>query len=189
MRKSVRFGFLDGGDAMFSDWANFYLIVGSGGGALIGVMFVVTTLTAGLEESRASRGALIYITPIVFHFAVVLIVSAIAVTPGLPVEAVGVLIAIPALLGLLYSVVTAIRVFTIKIDDAPDWEDKIFYGIIPVIAYVLLACATAAIWIAPMNAELFIGAVMMLLLLIGIRNAWDLATYLVMRRPGSSEPR
>jgi hypothetical protein len=67
---------------MFSDWENFYLIVGSGGGALIGVMFVVATLTAGLEENRASRGARIYITPIVFHFAIVLVVSAIAVHPA-----------------------------------------------------------------------------------------------------------
>jgi len=172
---------------MFSDWDNFYLIIGSGGGALIGVMFVVTTLTAGLEESRASRGALIYITPIVFHFAIVLVVSAIAVTPGLSVEVVGVLIAICALLGLLYAVVTAVRVFTIKINNAPDWEDKIFYGIIPVIAYFLLACAVAAIWLTPMRAALFIGAVMLFLLLIGIRNAWDLATFLVARRPGSSE--
>jgi|SRR5579871_4791016 len=171
---------------MFSDWDNFYLIVGSGGGALIGVMFVVTTLTAGLEESRASRGALIYITPIVFHFAIVLIVSAIAVTPGLSVDAVGVLIAVCALLGLLYAVVTAVRVFTIKIDGAPDWEDKIFYGIIPATAYFLLACAAGAIWIVPMSAPLFIGAVMMLLLLIGIRNAWDLATFLVTRKSGST---
>jgi len=166
---------------MFSDWDNFYLIVGSGGGALIGVMFVVATLTAGLEENRASRGAVIYITPIVFHFAIVLVVSAIAVTPGLPVEAVGVLIAICALLGLAYAVATLIRVFSVTIEEVPDWEDKIFYGIIPVLAYVLLACATAAIWIVPMRAALFIGAVILLLLLIGIRDAWDLATYLVSR--------
>jgi hypothetical protein len=173
---------------MFSDWENFYLIVGSGGGALIGVMFVVATLTAGLEESRASRGALIYITPIVFHFAIVLVVSAIAVTPGLPFEAVGVLIALCAALGFSYGIVTMIRIFTLKMEDLPDWEDKIFYGVVPVIAYVLLATATAAIWFAPMSAALAIGAVMLLLLLIGIRNAWDLATYLVMRHPSSSEP-
>ena len=172
---------------MFSDWENFYLIVGSGGGALIGVMFVVATLTAGLEESRASRGALIYITPIVFHFSIVLIVSAIAVTPGLPLEAVGTLITLCAVLGFLYALITAIRIFRIRIVDVPDWEDKTFYGIMPTIAYFLLACAATAIWFAPMSAALFIGAVMLLLLLIGIRNAWDLATYLVLRKSGSSE--
>jgi hypothetical protein len=91
-------------------------------------------------------------------------------------------------LGFTYSLVTTMRIFGIKDTDLPDWEDKIFYGIIPTIFYLFLAGATAAIWIAPMNATLFIGAVMLLLLLIGIRNAWDLATFLVIRRSGFSDP-
>jgi hypothetical protein len=37
-----------------------------------------------------------------------------------------------------------------------------------------------------MSAALFIGAVMLFLLLIGIRNAWDLATFLVTRKSGST---
>ena len=168
---------------MFSDWENFYLIVGGGAGALIGVMFVVTTLTAGLEENRASRGARIYITPIVFHFAIVLIISAMAVTPGLPFDAVGVLTALLALLGCAYSLVTTMRIFAIKDLDLPDWEDKIFYGIVPAIVYLALAGAAAAVWFAPMMAAFSIAGVMLAILLVGIRNAWDLATFLVIRKP------
>jgi uncharacterized oligopeptide transporter (OPT) family protein len=67
------------------------------------------------------------------------------------------------------------------VQDIPDWEATLFYGIVPAITYFLLACATASIWIAPISAALFIGAVMLFLLLIGIRNAWDLATFLVTR--------
>jgi formate/nitrite transporter FocA (FNT family) len=63
---------------MFHDWENYYLLIGAAAGALIGLVFVVTTLTAGLDASRVSRGAKVYITPIVFHFSVVLIVSAIS---------------------------------------------------------------------------------------------------------------
>ena len=172
---------------MFGDWENFYLIVGGGAGALIGVMFVVTTLTAGLEENRASRGARIYITPIVFHFAIVLIVSAMAVTPDLPLAAVGVLVALCALAGFIYSLVTTMRIFAIRDLDLPDWEDRIFYGIVPAIVYLLLAGAAAAVWFAPMSAALCIAVVMLAILLIGIRNAWDLATFLVIRHPPSSE--
>ena len=61
---------------MFHDWENYYLLIGSAAGALIGLMFVVTTLTAGLDASRVSRGAKVYITSIVFHFTVVPIASA-----------------------------------------------------------------------------------------------------------------
>ena len=164
---------------MFSDWENFYLIVGGGAGALIGVMFIVATLSAGLEESRASRGARIYITPIVFHFAIVLIISAMAVAPGLPFTAVGVLVALCATLGFIYSFVTTMRIFGIKDLDVPDWEDKTYYGIMPTIAYLLLAGAAGAVWFAPMSAALWIAILMLAILLIGIRNAWDGATYLV----------
>lgn len=173
---------------MFGDWENFYLIVGGGAGALIGVMFVVTTLTASLEESRASRGARIYITPIVFHFSIVLIISAMAVTPDLPLEAVGVLVAVCAVLGFIYALVTTMRIFAIQDLDIPDWEDKTFYGIVPTIVYFLLAGAAAAVWFAPMRAALCIAIVMLAILLVGIRNAWDLATFLVIRHPPSSQP-
>jgi hypothetical protein len=168
---------------MFGDWENFYLIVGGAAGALIGVMFVVTTLSAGLEQNRASRGARVYITPIVFHFAIVLIVSAIAVTPGLPIEAIAAVVGLCALLGLTYSLVTTMRIFAIQDLDLPDWEDKIFYGILPAIVYLSLAGAAAAVWFAPMMAALSIAIVMLAILLVGIRNAWDLATYLVIRKP------
>ena len=42
---------------MFRDWENYYLLIGSAARALIGLMFVVTTLTAGIDASRVSRGA------------------------------------------------------------------------------------------------------------------------------------
>jgi hypothetical protein len=35
---------------MFDGWDNFYIIIGSTAGALVGVMFVVATLSAGLDE-------------------------------------------------------------------------------------------------------------------------------------------
>ena len=61
---------------MFRDWENLYLLIGSAGGALIGLLFVVASLSSGLERSKALRGSSIYLTPIVFHLGVVLVVSA-----------------------------------------------------------------------------------------------------------------
>jgi hypothetical protein len=165
---------------MFDGWDNFYIIIGSTSGALVGVMFVVATLTAGLEEGHATRGAQIYITPIVFHFTVVVVISALSAVPGLTPEAVGVVLVVCAAAGLIYATVTMFRVFLVKVRDAaPDRSDKIWYGILPVAAYLLLTGAAAAIWLAPKIAAHAIGAAAFLLLLIGIRDAWDLATFLV----------
>ena len=45
---------------MFEGWENFYLIVGPSAGALIGLMFVVVTLTAGRERDQTERGKHLY---------------------------------------------------------------------------------------------------------------------------------
>jgi hypothetical protein len=57
---------------MFLHWDSFYMLIGSAAGALIGWLFVVATLTVGREQSSVSRGMKVYMTPTVFHFAVVL---------------------------------------------------------------------------------------------------------------------
>ena len=164
---------------MFDGWDNFFYLIGSAAGALIGLMFVVITLTAGHEPRRVSRGAPVYVAPIVFHFAVVFVVSVISEVPGIPSPAVGVLLAVCATVGLIYSAATTIRLCRSGWEDPiPDWSDKCFYGFLPTMIYVALAGAAAAVWIAERKAVFATAAIMLGLLLLGIRNAWDLATTL-----------
>jgi hypothetical protein len=169
---------------MFRDWENYYLLIGSAAGALIGLMFVVTTLTAGIDASRVSRGAKVYITPIVFHFSVVLIVSAISAVPKIPLPAAGVLLASCAAIGIVYSAATTARLSRPGSEDPPNWSDKWFYGILPTVAYLGLAGAASAVWLGSGIASYAVGATMLVLLLIGIRNACDLATSIV-QGPGN----
>ena len=64
-------------------WDNFYYLIGSAAGGLIGLMFVVVTLTAGRDRSTMLRAADLYLTPTVVHFAVVLTTSAVALIPDI----------------------------------------------------------------------------------------------------------
>jgi hypothetical protein len=63
-------------------WENFYVIVGSSAGALIGLQFVVLTLIAGRPVARgeAQAGAA-FSTPSVVHFGIVPLLSAIISAP------------------------------------------------------------------------------------------------------------
>ncbi|MBI3677782.1 MAG: hypothetical protein HY243_14330 [Proteobacteria bacterium] len=167
---------------MFRGWEEFYVLVGSAAGALIGLMFVVATLTAGRDPTQVSRGARVYITPIIFHFAVVLVVGAISEIPDIPFAVVGMILALIAVTGLSYALLAAKRLFEPGWALPPDVSDKCFYGFFPAIAYLALAGAAAAVWLAPHAAVYAIGATMLVLLLIGIRNAWDLTTALVQQR-------
>ena len=164
---------------MFHGWENFFYLIGSAAGALIGLMFIVITLTAGHEPRRVSRGAPVYVAPIVFHYAVVFVVSAVSEVPGLQSWAVSVILAFCAIAGLVYSATTTIRLCRSGWEDPiPDWSDKCLYGFLPTIIYVALAVAAGAVWVVERKAVLAIGATMLALLLLGIRNAWDLATTL-----------
>jgi hypothetical protein len=169
---------------MFHGWDTFFFLIGSSAGALIGLMFVVITLTAGYEPRRVSRGAPVYVTPIVFHFAVVFIVSVISVVPGMSPPVVAVILGLCAVAGLAYSAVTTIRLCKSGWEDPiPDWSDKTFYGFLPTIIYAALAGAAVAVPLLMSKAVFVIGAIMLVLLLLGIRNAWDLATTLAQNAP------
>ena len=68
-----------------------------------------------------------------------------------------------------------------KWENPPDFSDRFFYGIFPGINYLALAAAAGAVWFAPVKVPFVVAAIMLVLLLICIRNAWDLATFMVHR--------
>jgi hypothetical protein len=168
---------------VFHEWADFYIIVAPSAAALIGLMFVVVTLTADFKNPQVARGGIVYVTPIVFHFAIVLLIGAVSAVPAIPPFIVGAILAACAAFGMIYSVATVFRLHNLRHDAAwrlpsPDFSDLFFYGYFPLLTYGGLGSAAAFTWIDPRNGAYVIAAVLLVVLLIGIRNAWDLATTL-----------
>src|SRR3954469_17265032 len=94
----------------FNGWENFYVIVGSSAGALIGLQFVVITLISGRPVARADAQASdAFSTPSVVHFGVVLLLSAVVSAPWDGIGAVAVLWGVVGLGGAVYVVVVARR--------------------------------------------------------------------------------
>lgn len=76
----------------FNGWENFYVIVGSSAGALIGLQFVVITLIADMRITRGNaQVGDTFATPTVVHFAVALLLSAVVSAPWNGVATVAVL--------------------------------------------------------------------------------------------------
>jgi hypothetical protein len=67
---------------MFDGWDEYFFMIGSSAAALIGLMFVVVTLTAGRDRAEVERGKHLYTSPIVWALAVVLALSGLAIAPG-----------------------------------------------------------------------------------------------------------
>ena len=172
---------------MFRDWDDFYLLIGSAGAALIGLLFVVATLSRSQDQQGAVSASDVFITPVVFHFTVILALSGLALAPGLAPLVAGAGVGAAAACGITYSGLTVGRLRSGKVS-APHWSDVWFYGVAPLVLYLAMGAVAVALTASAVGAAFWMGAVLMLLLMVCIRNAWDLVTYLAPRKDGGEEP-
>ena len=163
---------------MFEGWGEFYFMTGSSAAALIGLLFVVTTLTAGRDRSTLETGAKLFTTPLVCHFGAVLVLSAAALVPSITPIADALLSGAIALVGAGFGVWIAIGIFRAPHGLQGEWFDIWWYGIIPAIIYALLGVTAAAIAVGAPWGLVALAVAQMALLLTTIHNAWDLVTYL-----------
>jgi hypothetical protein len=169
---------------MLSSWETFYVIVGSAGGALIGLQFVVMTLLAG-SRFRASAASLsAFGTPTVVNLAGALLVSAIMSAPWPTLGALSIALGICGLGGLAYVAIVFRRARR-QTDYEPVWEDWFWYFALPGASYVVLAACAALLRTNPRLVLFLVGSVALGLLVIGIHNAWDTVTHLVFTHPDS----
>ena len=160
-----------------SGWENFYVIVGSSAGALIGLQFVVMTLIANLPIARGeAQAGDAFSTPSVVHFAVVLLLSAVGCAPWDGIAAIAVLWGLVGLGGVVYVVVVARRLRQQTAYQAV-FEDRLFHVLLPFAAYAVLAVSACAAYSHPRPALFLVGAAALLLLFIGNHNAWDIIRY------------
>lgn len=162
---------------MFEGWDSFYLLIGGAAGALIGLLFIVVTLMRGGDAAAQLRAAGVFMTPTVAHLAMVLLLSAVATAPHIPAAAAAMIVEAFAL-GCLAFAGRALLMLGSKAIKAAHWSDIWAYGAAPFAACLALAISAAAVWLSPVWAARGIAASLMGLLLIAIRNAWDLVTWI-----------
>jgi hypothetical protein len=159
-------------------WENFYVIIGSAAAALTGLMFIVITLIAGMGKRRSSSGIGTYSTPTVVHFCVALALAAILSAPWPAFWEASPPLGLAGLGGLIYSVIIFWRLRR-QHDYQPVIEDWLWHVALPLTAYIAIVIAAILLPSHPTPALFVIAAMMMLFLFIGIHNAWDIVTYLI----------
>ncbi len=164
---------------MFESWDTFYLLTGTSAAALVGMMFVVTTLTAEIATERVERGIIIYQNPTIFHLGAIFLASALAVMPEHLLMATAALLLILGIVGAVYSALTLRRTIESYEFYRSTLADRAFYGALPCLLYLALAAGAAAAFASSDLAAETIGAAALALLLVSIRNAWDVARFAV----------
>jgi hypothetical protein len=173
----------EAGLPFLTNWQNFYIIIGSAAATLTGLMFVVTTLIAGIDRhiSALNAGISAFNTPTIVHFCGVLLIAGILSAPWQAFSSISLLLGLSGLGVVLYLSIVIRRMRHIPGYHTP-LKDWLWYSVFPLIAYIVLIFAAVALPANPALALYIISAVMVVLLFIGIHNAWDLVTYLAIER-------
>jgi hypothetical protein len=165
--------------AELREWESFYVILGGAAAALIGLQFVVLTLIAERPPADARAAGAAFATPTIVHFGTTLLISALVRVPWQAVTSVSVLSAVIGVAGVTYTFVV-VRRMRIQKAYQPQFEDWLFYILLPLAAYATLVVSAFMVASQVREALFGIGAAALALLLTGIHNAWDAVTYHVL---------
>jgi hypothetical protein len=153
------------------DWHDFYMLLGTASAALVALLFVAVSIGASFLTPERSVATRTFMSPVVFHFSTLLLISLIAMVPSHTALSLAIGIAAVAVAGLGYTTVVLVGLARASINDV---ADRFGYGILPLAAYaVMLAAAGLCISYAGLAADI-LAAALLLLLAVNIRNAWDL---------------
>jgi hypothetical protein len=180
-------------ESLLSAWEAFYLIVGTAAAALTGLQFVVMALISETGHAEARKDSVsAFGSPTVVHFCAALLASAILTAPWDSMHHAGVAVSGCGMLGLIYSAVVLRR--TIRQGGyQPVAEDWVWHVILPAVTYAVLLVGGVTLDHAPYGSLFFIGGASLMLVFIGIHNAWDTVMYITVEpRPSTAareEPR
>jgi uncharacterized membrane protein len=157
-------------------WDSFYVIVGSAAGALIGLQFVVVTLIADRPHLHVAEAGAAFATPTVVHFGTVLLLSTLLRAPWHAITVPAILWGLTGLSGVAYTLIIS-RLVRRQTVYQPQFEDWLFHIALPLAAYLILAVTPFSAHSHTREALFGVGAAVLLLLFIGIHNAWDAVSY------------
>jgi hypothetical protein len=165
---------------LFPAWETFYVIVGSAAGALTGLMFVVIALVANVRTSSEPQIDA-FGTPTVVHFGAVLLLSVLLAAPWPGALSARISLALYGGTGLAYMIVVVRRTRRVT-EYQPVFEDWLFHAVLPLAAYSAVLIAAIGLRRASTLSLFAIGAAAVLLLFVGVHNAWDTVTYILVSR-------
>jgi hypothetical protein len=153
-------------------WHDFFVLVGTAGATLLALLFVAVSLGAGFLSDRKTDATRAFFSPVVVHFSAVFFLSAVALIPGHRTVFFAIVIGACALTGFCVALFATIQLMR------HDWtrykQDHLSYGLLPTISYAALLVTSAMIWMENEFAVDVLAGALLVLLLVNVRNAWDL---------------
>ena len=160
-------------------WHDFYLLLGTGAAALVALLFVAVSVGVGYLTEERADATRTFFSPVVVHFAAAFFLSCVALVPGHRAAFFAALIGVAGINGLAVSAFTTVKF--LRRYRTPYWSDHLAYVLLPVVGYIAMLAAAALAFLGRAEALDVLAGAVLLLLLVNIRNAWDLMLSMVRR--------
>ena len=165
-------------------WENFYVIVGSSAGALTGLTFIVITIAADVQISATARllGLRAFTTPTAVHFGAALWIAALMSIPGHTRGSLMLCLTGSGLFGTVYCGYVARMMMDERLGYRLALSDWVWSLLLPLITYLSLLVAAMLVSAHLSGALYTVAAASLLLLLMGLHNAWDVVVWITTER-------
>jgi hypothetical protein len=168
---------------MLDKWHDFFIVLGAAAGTLIGSMFVVVSIGSGMVRGGELTSR-IFVTPTIIHLAAVLMSCAFVLMPTLTRFGLGAAAGIGGIAFLGYA---GRNMFHIRRRETLLWSDWFWYGLVPLLAYLVMLAGAVMVLEEARFAIEALALALALLVISGIRNAWDLILFFLERRGGEGD--
>jgi hypothetical protein len=125
-------------------------------------------------------------SPTVVHFCAALLISGILSAPWNSLVGPNIMLALMGAYGLVYAGRVVLRMGRVSVY-SPGFDDWFWYAIMPLLGYAAIFAAALLFVALPRQALFAFAGSTMLLIFLGIRNAWDTVTYIaVFNKPAAA---
>ena len=172
---------------LLHSWHDLYILLGTASATLVGFMFVAASIGAHIftESNRPGTGA--FISPTVVHFSSALFLCVAGTIPVHSAFTLGALVGLIGIVGGGYSAKIVVQLF-IRRQFTVDVVDRLFYAFVPLAGYLGVLAAAATLFMHAEWGLIVLAAALLTLLLAGIRNAWDMMIWIMIKIPVDKPP-
>lgn len=163
---------------------NFYMLAGGASASLMGLVFVAASLAARLvAPDTAAAGVRTFVTPIIIHFSAILVIALLVMIPTHTPASLGSYLGFGGIAGLAYSGTTGVQLWQHHCERSrlkrADW---LWRACLPSVGYLLILSAAGGLLTRTASSLDGLTLAVIILLLLGIRNAWDLLLWIAQQR-------
>ena len=164
--------------ALLREWETFYLLTGTAGATLAGLMFVVLTFGERLNDRGRLPILRAHSDPALLALVLNLLLGALFLMPSLNHFWFGGLLLAAGVLSLVYISLVLYPLVRARLVRGWDFSDWLWYAGAPLLSGVMLLVSGGLGLSAQSRLALTLtGITLLVLLTMGIRNAWDLVTF------------